>query len=347
MNFGISTRDVSAGGRSGTAYWLEDGAGRVRAEVWPSHGFNCLRWQVRLPDESWGDLLYCSPDWEQNPLPTRNGHPILFPFPNRLRAGRFAFEGKTYQLPLNDSSGQHAIHGFTPRNPWRVIGLEADPHGAAITGEFRLSADLPGAEPLWPADFALAVTYRLFRDRLRVEAKVTNVDTRPLPWGFGYHGYFRLPCSGETVNEYVIRAAVNRLWETDGNLPTGHRRPVTGEIDFRVGRLLGDLPMDHLFGMLGAYRNDPDGLCEVAVLSSAAAAGRLSVWVSAEFRELLLFTPPHRSAVAVEPYTCATDAANLAANGFDAGWVVLPQGRVVMPIVEYRWEANSASGSGF
>src|SRR5688572_28470657 len=137
MAFGITTRDVSAGGRAGTAYLLADADGQARAEVWPTHGFNCLRWQVRLADGSWGDLLYTAADWEQNPVPTRSGHPILFPFPNRMRAGRFAFLGKTYQLPLNESTGTHAIHGFTPRNPWRVVGIEAGPHSAALTGEFR------------------------------------------------------------------------------------------------------------------------------------------------------------------------------------------------------------------
>jgi aldose 1-epimerase len=345
MGFGISTREVMAGDRAGTVYVLEDAGGSARAEVWPSHGFNCLRWQVRLGDGSWGDLLYAAPDWEQNPVPTRSGHPILFPFPNRLRHGRFDFAGKTYQLPLNESTGTHAIHGFTPRTPWRIAGAEASVHSAALTGELRLSTDLPGAELLWPADFALAVTYRLLPDRLRVEARVTNPDTRPLPWGIGYHGYFRIPtAAGADVSSYVVRAAGNRLWDAEGNIPTGNRRPVAGETDFRYGRLLGELPLDHLYGMLGSYRADPDGLCEVANLSAPPAPGRLSVWVSAEFRELLLFTPPHRRAVAVEPYTCATDAASLASAGIDSGWVVLPPGGSAGVVVEYRWEANSQAG---
>lgn len=344
MGFGITTRSVSAGDRAGVAYVLEDAAGRCRAEVWPSHGFNCLRWQVRLPDTNWGDALYVAPDWETNPVPTRSGHPILFPFPNRFREGTFTFDGKTYHLPLNESTGTHAIHGFTPRNPWRVVGAESTPHHAALSGEFRLSVDRPDSVALWPADFRLTVTYRLSPERLRVEARVANVDSRPLPWGLGYHPYFRVPTAGGDVSQYVVRAAGNRLWEAVGNIPTGARRPVSGEIDFRAGRVLGPLTLDHLFGTVGAYRTDPDGLCEVAHLSAPPAAGGLSIWVSAEFRELLLFTPPHRQAVAVEPYTCATDAANLAAAGIDSGWVVLPPGGETTSIVEYRWEPNSHPG---
>ena len=45
-----------------------------------------------------------------------------------------------------------------------------------------------------------------------------------------------------------------------------------------------------------------------------------------DFRELVLFTPGHRQAMCLEPYTCATDAINLHQRGVDAGWRVLPSG---------------------
>ena len=49
---------------------------------------------------------------------------------------------------------------------------------------------------------------------------------------------------------------------------------------------------------------------------------RLDVLASKDFRDLVVFTPPHRHAVCLEPYTCITDAANLQAKGVDAGWRV-------------------------
>jgi aldose 1-epimerase len=56
------------------------------------------------------------------------------------------------------------------------------------------------------------------------------------------------------------------------------------------------------------------------------------------FRELVLFTPPHRQAIAIEPYTCSADAANLAARGIDSGWRILPLSGEWEAAVEYRWE---------
>ena len=58
--------------------------------------------------------------------------------------------------------------------------------------------------------------------------------------------------------------------------------------------------------------------------------------VDPAFRELLLFTPQHRKAVAIEPYTCATDGANSNDWKADAGWRVLNPGEKFSAAVEYR-----------
>src|SRR5262249_50849089 len=152
-------------------------------------------------------------DWETNPVPTRSGHPVLFPFPGRLREGKFNYLGQTYQLPLTDSTKQHAIHGFTPRNPWRVTDWNGDDEVAFRPGQFRLSQALPAAVGHWPADFALDITYRLHRDRLRVDAKVQNLGSGPLPFGLGYHPYFRLPdVADPDIGGHVLQANVDQVW---------------------------------------------------------------------------------------------------------------------------------------
>ena len=47
---------------------------------------------------------------------------------------------------------------------------------------------------------------------------------------------------------------------------------------------------------------------------------------AADFRELVLYTPPHRQAICLEPYTCTTDAVNLGNRQIDAGWRALAPG---------------------
>ena len=343
MGFTITTRDATAGDRSGTVYVLADDAGTCRAEVWPFLGFNCLRWQVRNPDGTWGDILYTAPDWETNPVPTRSGHPVLFPFPNRLRDGRFMFEGKTYQLPLNEATGKHAIHGFTPRNPWRVVSTLADGDPAMVVGQFALPDDHPPAADQWPGKLTLTLTYVLTPQPLRVEAEVENPGPGPVPCGLGYHPYFCLPTApGSAVDELTLWSPAATLWEADDGIPTGTRVPVPDELDFRTARPIGGLVLDRLFTDLGhGEQTHEEELTEVARLGHRAAPGQLVVSTSPAFRELLLFTPPHRKAVAIEPYTCASDAANLAGRGVDAGWAVLPPEARWPLTVEYRWEPDA------
>ncbi len=338
MGFTITTRDATAGDRSGTVYQLAHDT--CRAEVWPFMGFNCLRWQVRNPDGNWGDVLYTAPDWETNPVPTRSGHPVLFPFPNRLRDGKFAFGGKTVQLPRNDTAGQNAIHGFTPRNPWRVVGTDTQADRASVTGQFRLSQDLPSARDHWPADFTITLTYQLTTTALRVQAVVENPDAGPLPFGLGYHPYFCVPTApGAPADEMVLEARTGAVWEAVGGIPTGEIRPVPADLDFRTPRRIGSTVLDTLY--TAADSSVTRDLTSVAWLGHRDSPGRVTVFRPHEFRELLLFTPPHRRAVAIEPYTCASDAPNLADRGIDSGWNILPAGGRWESIVEYHWEPNA------
>ena len=341
MAFEVRTARGTAGGRGGDVYELVNDAGTVRAEVWPQWGFNCLKWQVKQDDNRWADILYHSPEWETNTVPTRSGHPILFPFPGRMREGTFTFEGKTYTLPLNDSTKRNAIHGFTPRNPWRVTDSQGDEEFAFVTGEFNLAKDLPDALPLWPSDFVFSVTYRLYAGKLRVDARVENVGTGPLPFGLGYHGYFRLPGMNDPdVGACELQANVSELWEAEESVPTGRRKGLPADLDFRTPRAVGDTALDNVFTGVTGSETRNSGLFELATLSHPRAAGRVRVLADESFRELVLFTPAHRHAVAVEPYTCSADAMNLQARGIDSGWRVLAPGGEWDGAVEYRWEPN-------
>ena len=339
MAFEVRITQAQTGDRGGEVYELTDTAGTVRAEVWPQWGFNCLKWQVRQPDGRWADILYNAADWETNPVPTRSGHPILFPFPGRIRDGRFTFDGKTYQLPLNDSAKQNAIHGFTPRNPWRVADWNGDDEFAFVTGEFSLARDSPESLPLWPADFIMSVTYRLYADKLRVDVRVENPGPGALPFGLGYHPYFRLPGMPEpSIDNCALQANVSEVWEGEGGVPTGWRKELPAEIDFRQPRVIGATALDNVLTGVNGPETRNSGFVELARLAHPHAAGQLRVLADHAFRELVLFTPPHRHAVAIEPYTCSADAVNLSARGIDSGWRVLEAGGEWEAAVEYHWE---------
>ena len=321
MNFTVRTRHADNGvGLAPTVHVLEDGCGSV-AEVWPALGFNCIRW-VAVRDGRALDVLYSDPALFQGGRPTRSGIPVLFPFPNRIRAGRFEWDGKTYQLPLNDPTQTNAAHGFACRVPWRVVDSGADASSAWITGEFRCSVDAPASLEHWPADHTLRLTLRLGSGTLRLEAEVHNPDSKALPFGLGYHPYFRL-ADGE---ESVVEVPAREYWALEANLPTGERLPVDTSRDLNKARRVGDLHLDDVLTALPDRAPRADGLIE------RGGIGPTQMFCSPAFREMVVFTPPHRQAFCVEPYTCTTDAISLP----DGGLIVLPPGGSWSAVVELR-----------
>ena len=324
----------AAPGYDGTVVLLEEpGAGG--AAVWPAAGFTCFQWWTRRQGRDL-DLLYHTPDFLQDVRPTRNGIPILFPFPNRIRDGRFSWEGKEYQLPPNDPAGRNAIHGFACRRPWRVVDHGANNAGAWITGEFWAAHDAPETRPLWPADYRLRVTYRLGAGALRIEAVVENPDQIPLPCGLGYHPYFRVPfAEGGTAADCRVEAHARLFWELEDNLPTGSLKPVPPECDLSHPQPFEGLQRDDLLRALEpAIAGEHAGLVLRGRVQQPAAGVEVRVLSSAAFRELVVFTPPHRQAVCLEPYTCPTDAMNLRRQGIDTGLIVLEPGGRWSGVVE-------------
>jgi aldose 1-epimerase len=321
------TRTV-APGREETIWVLEAPDGRARAEVWPTGGFNCYHWQVaRIEGEL--SLLYAAPDFFTSGRPTRTGIPVLFPFPNRIRDGRFTWDGKQYQLPLNDSSGKNAIHGFACRSAWRVVEVGADEQSAWVTGEFQGSVDAKDTAGLWPADYVLRLTYRLTPDSLRLEALVSNPDQTPLPFGLGYHPYLRIWSGAEAR----VTAPAGACWELQDGLPTGKRLPLDAARNLNEPRPFESLQLDDVLTDLPATTL-PDGLCRRGTVRQPGAT--VEVLADPAFRDLVVFTPSHREAVALEPYTCVTDAVNLQQRGVDAGWLVLPPQQTWAGVVELR-----------
>jgi len=299
-----------------------------RLEVWPALGFNAYRWQANR-----FDLLYRSPQFYTENRPSRSGWPILFPFPNRIRDGRFTWDGKAYQLPIGDPTNKNAIHGFALNRAWRVVDEGASAGSAWITGEFHASIDAPETLALWPSDYRLRVTYRLFDGVMRVEAEADNPDTKPLPFGLGYHPHFALaPFGGPQA---IVTVAASKYWQLLDSLPTGTLLEVDDPRDLRHGQFMAGLQLDDVMTNLYNFAYDQqDNIGLVGVVQHPSAERILTLWVGGDFRELVLFTPPHREAICLEPYTCITDAINLTQRGIDAGWRVLQPGERWQGIVE-------------
>ena len=292
------------------------------ARIAPELGFNCFEFTARVRD--WTiQVLEADPAFADGTLrPSGHGIPILFPFPNRIRDSRFVWDGREYIIPadvgLHDKSS-HAIHGFCLDRPWRVTSQSE----RFAVGQFQLSVDAPERRHLWPADFRIDVRYELRGSSLRCDIRIENPDAVPLPWGFGTHPYFHVPLEESSrLANCLIEVPANQEWLLKDCLPIGNCGEVPPEKDLREGEYLGVLKLDDVLTDLVA-END---VVSCAIYDETAGL-QITQRCGSEFREYVVFTPPNRPCVCLEPYTCVTDAINLHARGVDAGLRVLSPGQ--------------------
>lgn len=329
-----------------TAFILTDAERHAEAVVFPRFGNNCTEFRT-TPDgtENIPTDVFVPPDDLHSLLhaPFAGGNPILFPFPNRVREGRFTFEGRDYFLEgllakgWDKGAGQ-AIHGLVGDKPWAVEEAASDEAGARLCCSLQLDA-FPDIAAQYPFPCRITVTYRLAEGVLQMQTEVTNTGERTLPMGFGIHPWFpvrlrpgdRLPLAladvtPEERGEARVHIPATAIWELDKLMPNGRVVPVEeaeeGRLDLRDFRPLRAEFYDNVF--TGVIRK-ADDWSEGGLRDPATG---LEMWMAADpgFREWVLYAPLNRPVIALEPYTCTTDAVNLQARGLDAGLIALPAG---------------------
>ena len=315
---------------------LEDREAGSSARIAVGYGFNCFSFACRLHGQS-RELLYAGEGFPSSELPaSHHGTPILAPFPNRIREGKFSWAGEDFELPRNER-GVNAIHGYVIDQPWRIVDSgTSDEAGAWVRGEYRFSVDHPNPAPPWPGDFRIGYTYALKGAVLDASIDIDNPGDQAIPFGFGTHPYFRFPIdpSGQLAR-CEIRSPVTRTVELIDCLPTGRLGDVPSDADLASGLPFDRRTFDDVFT---GVQPSADGVVRHALLDHQAGV-RLDLTHDRQFEFIVIYTPPHRKAICIEPYTCVTDAINPQGAGFETGlWSLAPGEKRSLTI---RYEASA------
>lgn len=229
----------------------------------------------------------------------------LIPYCNRIRDGRFTFDGRAVALPANYHASRHAIHGDAWQRPWAVVE-----HGPAmLTLAFVHEGERGGGA--WPFPYVARQVFELTPAGLTVRLAVANTGRTAMPLGLGHHPY--LPRTPETT----ITAAVDAIWTTDAEvMPTTLMR--TRETErMATGLRVADAEMDNNF--VGWDRT------AVVRWPERNAALRLSADAPLDF--LVAYTPAHEDFFCLEPVGNCTDWPNLTHLGTaQVGGMVLAPG---------------------
>ncbi|HZT44167.1 MAG TPA: hypothetical protein VFA07_18525 [Chthonomonadaceae bacterium] len=335
------------------AFFLIDEARRAEAVVYPELGNNCVAFRTTPDPDGAGASgtatepvdVFVPPDPIEGlrHIPFTGGLPILFPFPNRVRAGTYTFEGRTYHMDKLlahgwDKGAGQAIHGLVADKAWTVEETRGDETGAAIRCHLQLDAFDDIVEQ-YPFPCRLTVVYRLREGRLEMHTEVVNTGTGNMPMGFGIHPWFPVALQpGVTLpdgltaisQEQRARAEVHvpadAIWQLEHLMPTGNIVPVDSspdELDLRDFRPLDGLFFDTVFTRI---RKGPDEWSEGGLQDPRTGLEMFQA-ADSQFREWVLYAPKDRPVIALEPYTCTTDAVNLQPKGIDAGLIVLGAGQ--------------------
>ncbi len=219
---------------------------------------------------------------------------VLMPWPNRVADGAYDFDGRHLQLPLSEPAKHNAIHGLAHWVAWEVAVHTAD----HVVLRYELQP-----QKGYPFALDLEADYRLGDDGLTTTLSATNVGTERAPYASGLHPYLTV---GRRVDECVLTLPATSWCPMDERGHPSSAQPVDGTpYDFREGRPIGDLVLDHPYGGVAdgatATLVDPDTGRSVS-LTGHESIGWLHVFTGDTIKGR------EREALAVEPTTAPPNA---------------------------------------
>jgi aldose 1-epimerase len=277
---------------------LKDEATATEVALLPDHGASLHAFTVRLAAsaglfnviDNYHDIAQLEKE-----IGVSFKSPKLSPFPCRLGAGRYTFEGQEYRLQKLFNDG-NAIHGLLFNKAFIVLEETAVESSATLAMEYRYNKEDEG----YPFDYVCGVRYILHPDSLlEVVTTVTNLDERVIPIADGWHPYFQL---GGKVDDWQMQFHASAIVEFDQRLvPTGKLLQYD---EFDSPRLMGDTFLDNCFTL---KQEIVSPACE---LFNPANGLRVSFFPDASYPYLQIYTPATRQSIAVENLSGAPDCFN-------------------------------------
>ena len=229
------------------------------------------------------DVLRAMPAAATNPLEA-SCFPLV-PYANRIRDGRFAFGGRTVQLPLNFLPQRHSLHGIGWQRPWRVVAH--DDAEAVLVDEYD-------GMDAWPWAWRAEQRFALDQAGLSIALSLTNRSDQAMPAGLGLHPYFRR--RPETRVRFVAKGV---LEVDDEFMPTGEIAPAG-----RFGAWSEGAPVPA--ELVDNCHVGWNGRVEIA-----DDRGRITMTATGA-PHLHVYAPPGRAELCFEPVSHTPDAINRA-----------------------------------
>jgi aldose 1-epimerase len=224
---------------------------------------------------------------------------LLAPWPNRIRDGKYSWNGVDYQAPLNEVERNNNLHELVFEKEWTVKENTGD--RATLTLTIHASA-------AYATDLEFSVVYSLSSAGLHWQINAKNIGNVSAPYGVSVHPYL-LAEAGVKNDACTLTLKSSKYMSVDAKrlLPTGVKNVEEANFDFRNGRVIGDQFIDHAFIL-------DDRTARIELRAPSGKGTWLSSDENAKWCQIHTADrdggPGSRMQLAVEPMTCAVDAFN-------------------------------------
>ncbi|MGC8670270.1 MAG: aldose 1-epimerase [Thermoprotei archaeon] len=227
---------------------------------------------------------------------TRAGCAVLIPFANRVKGGLYTFQGRSFQLPINEVPRGNALHGFLTEREWKIKAIyngsdylfgekgasRAPRSGAGVVFSYDFACDAG-----YPFKFTSEAEYSISKDGLWVRLTVTNSGKSDMPVTMGTHPYFLV--DGK-LEEWTLEGKSKGRFKAVDLIPTGELEDVS------------------FTGKIGPRAFDE---CYVAEGDVKLYGKRKGIKIKLnENPYVQIYTPPSRDSIAIEPMTAIGNAFN-------------------------------------
>ncbi|OXM84374.1 aldose 1-epimerase [Paenibacillus rigui] len=161
--------------------------------------------------------------------PIIHGIPVLFP-PNRYEDGKFPWNGKTYEFPVNEPSTGNHLHGFLHNIPWSVEYYGANEQESWVTLVQKVTPGHPVYSYL-PHAFTIKLRYTLSEHGLLQHLFVRNDGEDAMPCLLAFHTAINAPFApNSSASDYTFQMTIGNRWALNERmLPTGEFQPLTAD----------------------------------------------------------------------------------------------------------------------
>jgi aldose 1-epimerase len=211
---------------------------------------------------------------------------ILFPFANRINAGKYDFHGKEYQLPCNEPGRNNAIHGLIFDKNLNVDESMEGSNSAFVILSYTENKPPEG----YPFPFKIELKYKLKQQALSLEVKVHNIGDKDLPFNLGWHPYF---CVDSFDKSFMSFQSHKQVIFNENLISLG-----MSEIQIPDPYSLKDKTLDDCFVLFDKH---------VELYTDKYT---ISISGKPKSDYLQIYAPPNEKRLAVEPMTGISDSFN-------------------------------------